>query len=112
MASLLASLYKSRNIDKEYIKCKSQISKLKDFLAKKLETNQNVLKIVSKQFKNNIKSSRKIYIECRKKIHAHSWKIYDLTSFLEEPRIVRVFAVIWFNGYDFLDPDNNILEIS
>eukprot|EP01084_Bolivina_argentea_P006952 13123_1 len=35
---------------------------------------------------------------------------YDLTHFLEEPRIVRVFSVIWFNGYDFLDPDNSFGE--
>eukprot|EP01084_Bolivina_argentea_P096399 173323_1 len=35
---------------------------------------------------------------------------YDLTYFLEEPRIVRVFSVIWFNGYDFLDPDKSFAE--
>lgn len=29
----------------------------------------------------------------------------DLTHFLEDPRIVRIFSVIWFNGCDFLDPN-------
>ena len=35
---------------------------------------------------------------------------YQLTQFLEDPRIVRVFNVIWFHGYDFLDPDNSFVE--
>lgn len=35
---------------------------------------------------------------------------YDLTYFLEDPRIVRVFSVIWFNGFDFLDPDHSFNE--
>eukprot|EP00485_Elphidium_margaritaceum_P010787 CAMPEP_0202689798 /NCGR_PEP_ID=MMETSP1385-20130828/4982_1 /ASSEMBLY_ACC=CAM_ASM_000861 /TAXON_ID=933848 /ORGANISM="Elphidium margaritaceum" /LENGTH=1408 /DNA_ID=CAMNT_0049344987 /DNA_START=72 /DNA_END=4298 /DNA_ORIENTATION=+ len=35
---------------------------------------------------------------------------YDLTHFLEDPRIVRVFSVIWFEGYDFLDPSHSFNE--
>ena len=32
---------------------------------------------------------------------------YNLTSFLEDPRIVRVFNVVWFGALDFLDPKFN-----